>query len=110
MTVSSRTPEGSPNLCPVCGNFVCIEPSLPFGDAPCPSCGQLLWFLIVHSVQRYFLPEEADDVRDRVHDIVAANLGIEKEALLSNPAFLKDVGADSLDIAELMVELDEEFG
>jgi hypothetical protein len=28
----------------VCGNFVRLEPSRPPGDAPCPSCGHLLWF------------------------------------------------------------------
>src|SRR5262249_31697036 len=44
MTISSRTPEGSPNLCPVCGAQVRIEASAPQGDGPCPSCGHLLWF------------------------------------------------------------------
>src|SRR5262245_48379088 len=44
MTISSRTPEGTPNLCPVCGTHVKIEPSAPQGDGPCPSCGHLLWF------------------------------------------------------------------
>src|SRR5262245_11621993 len=42
--VSSRTPEGLPNKCPLCGNELRIEPSNPPGDAPCPSCGHLLWF------------------------------------------------------------------
>ena len=44
MEPSSRTPEGWPNRCPVCGMDVCIEPSVPPGDAPCPHCGHLLWF------------------------------------------------------------------
>jgi hypothetical protein len=44
MLISSRTPEGTPNLCPVCGTHLKIEPSLPPGDAPCPACGHLLWF------------------------------------------------------------------
>src|SRR3954452_22282213 len=44
MVISSRTPEGRPNLCPVCGSAVKIEPSDPAGDAPCPHCGHLLWF------------------------------------------------------------------
>ena len=42
---STRTPEGSWGRCPVCGNAVVIEPSAPPGDAPCPNCGCLLWFL-----------------------------------------------------------------
>ena len=44
MVISSRTPEGRPNRCPVCGSAVKIEPSDPAGDAPCPHCGHLLWF------------------------------------------------------------------
>jgi hypothetical protein len=44
MTPSSRTPEGRPNRCPVCGQAVVIEPSAATLDAPCPACGHLLWF------------------------------------------------------------------
>jgi len=44
MEPSSRTPEGEPNRCPVCGKELQIEPSRPPGDAPCPHCGTLLWF------------------------------------------------------------------
>jgi hypothetical protein len=41
---SSRTPEGSPNRCPICGHKCRMEPSEVFHDAPCPSCGYLLRF------------------------------------------------------------------
>jgi hypothetical protein len=44
MTASSRTPEGDTNRCPICGTVLQVEPSRPPGDAPCPSCGSLLWF------------------------------------------------------------------
>ncbi len=44
MVISSRTPEGTPNRCPVCGNDLRLEPSWPNLDGPCPSCGHLLWF------------------------------------------------------------------
>jgi hypothetical protein len=44
MEPASRTPEGEPNRCPVCGKRVRIEPSRPSGDVPCPHCGHLLWF------------------------------------------------------------------
>ena len=44
MGISSRTPEGTPGRCPVCGTHLKIEPSKPAGDAPCPRCGHLLWF------------------------------------------------------------------
>ena len=44
MIISSRTPEGEPNRCSVCGSEIRIDPSRPAGDAPCPHCGNLLWF------------------------------------------------------------------
>ncbi len=44
MKPSSRTPEGEPNRCPICGHEVTLEPTTPPGDAPCPYCGSLLWF------------------------------------------------------------------
>jgi anti-sigma B factor antagonist len=44
MSISSRTPDGEANRCPICGNAVCIEPSKDTRDAPCPHCGHLLWF------------------------------------------------------------------
>lgn len=44
MTIASRTPEGRPNHCPICGTNLVLEPSSPAGDAPCPRCGHLLWF------------------------------------------------------------------
>jgi len=43
MVISSRTPEGEPAACPVCGNAALVVASaFPGPDAPCPSCGHLL--------------------------------------------------------------------
>jgi len=44
MIPASRTPEGYNARCPVCGNDITLEPSIPPGDAPCPICGSLVWF------------------------------------------------------------------
>lgn len=44
MKPSSRTPDGEPGRCPICGDILRLDPSLPPGDAPCPSCGSLVWF------------------------------------------------------------------
>lgn len=49
MDVSTRTPEGFPSRCPICGKDVIINPSVPPGDAPCPHCGSLLWCTLGHS-------------------------------------------------------------
>jgi hypothetical protein len=42
--IATRTPEGVPGRCPACEAAVCVEPSWPTGDAPCPRCGTLVWF------------------------------------------------------------------
>ena len=52
---SSRTPEGRYGRCPVCRDFVCVTFSDPVGDAPCPSCGQLLW---LHELRWPFVCED----------------------------------------------------
>lgn len=44
MTISSRTPEGDPNACLICGNQFRLEKSIVGNDAPCPHCGCLLFF------------------------------------------------------------------
>ena len=44
MDVSSRTPDGMPNRCPVCGSDFALSPSTASFDAPCPNCGSLVWF------------------------------------------------------------------
>ena len=72
--ISSRTPEGQPNKCPVCGNEVCVEPSLWFGDAPCPNCGHLLWFFRTRC-ETYFLEHEAaSPLRDRVAAMASGHM------------------------------------
>jgi PTS system nitrogen regulatory IIA component len=43
MNIASRTPEGLPGRCPLCGQDVVVDPSIPPGDATCPHCGSLLW-------------------------------------------------------------------
>jgi hypothetical protein len=44
VVISSRTPEGDPNRCAVCGRDSRPGPSWPSRDGPCPHCGHLLWF------------------------------------------------------------------
>ncbi len=49
------------------------------------------------------------EVRERVIDIVAEQLGVEKEKVSPETSFVNDLGADSLDTVELVMELEEEF-
>ncbi len=46
---------------------------------------------------------------DRVIDIVADQLGVGKEKITLETSFVEDLGADSLDTVELVMELEEEF-
>jgi acyl carrier protein len=48
-------------------------------------------------------------IEERVIEIVCENLGVAKEQVTRNTSFIEDVGADSLDIVELVMELEEEF-
>ena len=48
-------------------------------------------------------------VEQRVIDIVAEQLGVDKEKIKSESNFVNDLGADSLDTVELVMELEEEF-
>jgi len=48
-------------------------------------------------------------VEERVIDIVAEQLGQDKEKITRETSFVNDLGADSLDTVELVMELEEEF-
>jgi acyl carrier protein len=48
-------------------------------------------------------------VPERVIEIVADQLGVDKEKITRETSFVNDLGADSLDTVELVMELEEEF-
>ena len=48
-------------------------------------------------------------VQERVIDIVASQLGVGKDQITHETSFINDLGADSLDTVELVMELEEEF-
>ncbi len=48
-------------------------------------------------------------VQERVIDIVAEQLGVDKDKITPETSFVNDLGADSLDTVELVMELEEEF-
>jgi acyl carrier protein len=50
------------------------------------------------------------DTREKVLTIVCDRLGVEKEKVKDDTNFINDLGADSLDIVELVMEFEEEFG
>lgn len=48
-------------------------------------------------------------VEERVIEIVAEQLGVDKEKITRDTHFVNDLGADSLDTVELVMALEEEF-
>jgi acyl carrier protein len=89
MTISSRTPEGLPHNCPICGKISALEPCYPGGDSVCPNCGHLFWLF-----------------QDRVGTATGVPLvQIKFESLLRD-----DLGVDSLDLVELVMEVEEVVG
>ncbi|GBD28447.1 MAG: acyl carrier protein [Armatimonadota bacterium] len=47
---------------------------------------------------------------ERVKAIVVEQLGVEEDEVTENASFVEDLGADSLDVVELVMALEEEFG
>jgi acyl carrier protein len=45
----------------------------------------------------------------KVKDIIEKELGVEREKLTDTASFIEDLGADSLDIVELVMEFEKEF-
>ena len=50
------------------------------------------------------------DTADRVKKIVVEHLGVDAEKVTEEASFIDDLGADSLDIVELVMAFEEEFG
>ncbi len=48
-------------------------------------------------------------VFDRVRKIIAEQLGVEESEITPQTSFVEDLNADSLDLVELIMSLEEEF-
>jgi len=48
-------------------------------------------------------------LEERVADIIVDQLGITREEVVPEASFIDDLGADSLDIVELVMAMEEEF-
>lgn len=49
------------------------------------------------------------EITTKVTDIIVKKLGVEETQVTSDASFTKDLGADSLDTVEVMLELEKEF-
>tara|TARA_B100001245_G_C22774929_1_gene374480 strand:+ start:564 stop:806 length:243 start_codon:yes stop_codon:yes gene_type:complete len=52
----------------------------------------------------------ADNIADKVKDIIVQNLNVPEEQVTPEAKFIEDLGADSLDTVELVMAFEEEFG
>lgn len=50
------------------------------------------------------------EIADRVKNIVVEKLGVESEKVTEEANFITDLGADSLDTVELIMDFEKEFG
>ena len=48
-------------------------------------------------------------IEDKVKDIIAEELGVERDKLTDDASFMEDLGADSLDQVELVMAFEKEF-
>ena len=49
------------------------------------------------------------DIEEKVKDIIAEELGVERDKVQPNASFMEDLGADSLDTVELVMAFEKEF-
>jgi len=94
MTIASRTPEGMPSKCSLCGANVNIEFSSPANDVPCPSCGHLLWAS----------DQMLQTITQRFENVLSTS-----HSEINTTSTFSDIGATSLEVVELVLDLEEEF-
>ena len=49
-------------------------------------------------------------VEEKVKHIIVEQLGVDEDEVKAEASFVDDLGADSLDVVELVMALEEEFG
>ncbi len=53
--------------------------------------------------------EKTVNIREKVITIVAQHLGVDAKSVCGDSRFVEDLGADSLDLVDLVMELEDEF-
>lgn len=51
----------------------------------------------------------SDDIKTKVIGLVAERMGVEPDQITTETHFVNDLQSDSLDMAELVIDLEEEF-
>ena len=53
---------------------------------------------------------DRDELLEKIKGVIVEQLGAEEDDVVDDASFVDDLGADSLDIVELVMALEEEFG
>ena len=51
----------------------------------------------------------SDEIKNKLTEIVVSQLGVDAEKVEETASFITDLGADSLDVVELVMAIEEEF-
>jgi acyl carrier protein len=95
MNDSSPSPEGILSHCPVCGTEVKREFGKPLEDARCTQCG--------HSLKR------SAEMFASIRQLLSESLNVPPDSITVHTR-MDSLGADSLELIELVMDLEEEFG
>jgi acyl carrier protein len=55
------------------------------------------------------MAQDQNEIFNKVSKIIVEQLGVEESEITIESSFIEDLGADSLDIVELIMQLEEEF-
>ena len=53
---------------------------------------------------------KSEEVFDRVKEVLTEQLGVDENDITEEASFTEDLDADSLDLVELIMEIEDEFG
>ncbi len=51
-----------------------------------------------------------EDIFEKVKNVIADKLGVEPEEITESSSFIDDLGADSLDVVDIVMAFEDEFG
>jgi acyl carrier protein len=63
----------------------------------------------VRALQEQFLRRTEMAINQEMVDIIVEQLSVEKDKVVSEASFVDDLGADSLDLVELIMAMEEKF-
>lgn len=56
------------------------------------------------------MSKDSKEILDKVKDMIASQLGKSEDEITPDSSFIEDLGADSLDLVELIMSMEDEFG